>query len=684
MRVAGDGVAVEHDGLVVVIGAGVVVDPHHAALVVDVVVVNADDGGVIDVAVVLRVEQAGGAELLVVAVPRADLLHHLLLAPVVVLQVLGLVQAAVPVVLHALDGEVLRRGLVDDEAAPVLLPHGRREVVLVLVNLRADLQVRTTREGVIGHVVNLFRRQRLPVVVATGCILHHLQLAEVGATLEGPLVNEEAEACTLVVVVGVGVLEVHRLQLRAATEGMRGNQAQMGVRTEVANQVVVYLNAVIVVVALLVARDGGDLRIGVAIGVIDNQVGVAVVALERPPPGHAILVADEEVIVAAGQVAVLHAPQRALRLRLGDGDGRYAKARLVAEVPQLVQAVARPRVADEAAGSAVLPVVEGNGGVERRAYPAAVLVVLAPVERHVRLAHELVAATLGDGELTDDEDALVAQLGLRHGRWRKVIGGVAVLYRQLAVVGHADEVAARGDEAVPDQVRGVEQAVPDGDRHVRPADEAAAVRGAAARHCKRVQVAGEGAAVEDERVAAGGGSHQAAVGGVAADGGEDGHGGVAVVEARGLATTENLGDDAARELRAGAHLPGRVQVAEGGTAGAVEGGLGHVRGVVFAARVERQRVAVAVEGAAEGMLVRAHAHAAAVDVMGHAQHLPGIAVAFFHFKPQLRPVGGAADEVGRGLGALAGEIAAAGDGGVDGELKAWALDQGKFVPAAVG
>ena len=258
--VADEGIALQVDGLVVVVRAGVIVDTHHAAGLVDVGIVHADDADVPDVVVAVRLEQVRGVELLVVGIPRANLVHHLALAALVVLQAVCLLCVTVVVVLHAVDGEVLRRGLVDDEPSAVGLPRGRGEVALVFAVVDADAQLVAAREGIVGHADDLCGAECLPVVAATGGVLHHLHLPEVGAAREGSFADVEVERQQRVVVVGVGVLEIERLELLAVLEGVGRNHAEMGVGAPVAHQVVVYLHAVAVVVALVIAGDGRDFR----------------------------------------------------------------------------------------------------------------------------------------------------------------------------------------------------------------------------------------------------------------------------------------------------------------------------------------------------------------------------------------------------------------------------------------
>ena len=124
MLVSGNGVPVKGDGLVVVVGAWVVVDAHGAILAVDAIIVNPYDRGVIDIAVVLRFEERGGAEVLIHGVPGSEACHHVGLAGIVVFHTIVVLcrHVAVPAVFHAIDGEVGGGGLVDDEEIQVLLP----------------------------------------------------------------------------------------------------------------------------------------------------------------------------------------------------------------------------------------------------------------------------------------------------------------------------------------------------------------------------------------------------------------------------------------------------------------------------------------------------------------------------------------------------------------------------------
>ena len=155
----------------------------------------------------------------------------------------------------------------------------------------------------------------------------------------------------------------------------------------------------------------------------------------------------------------------------------------MAQVLELVQAVARPRVADEAAAHAVLPVVEGNVGIEVGANPAAVLVVGASVEGDVGLTDELVGAAFGGIQLVNHKGAL--------SRTVEIEGGVAVLQGKVDAAGHAGEGGAGSYKVSKRQVVGVEEAFADGDGHVRPAHESAAVDGFIE---LLMQVAGKGAA----------------------------------------------------------------------------------------------------------------------------------------------------------------------------------------------
>ena len=70
-----EGVAVNGDGLVVVVRARVVVDAQGTVVRLQVAVVAAHDAGVPDVLLVVRSQQAAGGKLLIVCVPQAQGLH---------------------------------------------------------------------------------------------------------------------------------------------------------------------------------------------------------------------------------------------------------------------------------------------------------------------------------------------------------------------------------------------------------------------------------------------------------------------------------------------------------------------------------------------------------------------------------------------------------------------------------
>ena len=89
----------------------------------------------------------------------------------------------------------------------------------------------------------------------------------------------------------------------------------------------------------------------------------------------------------------------------------------------------------------------------------------------------------------------------------KIIGGVTVLNSEFAVVCHPGEVLTYADEIVPDQIRGVEEALTYGDGHIRPADKATAVGSTSI----RMQIARERAALYDQRVTVGSGTYQSAI-----------------------------------------------------------------------------------------------------------------------------------------------------------------------------
>ena len=113
------------------------------------------------------------------------------------------------------------------------------------------------------------------MVVISGGVLHHLELLEVRAVLKGSCFNGEIKRQQSVVVVGIGVLEVERLECLAVTESMRGYETQMGVVAPVAHKVIVYLYAIAVVVTLAVACNDGYLRC-FTVAVLDNKVGIGI------------------------------------------------------------------------------------------------------------------------------------------------------------------------------------------------------------------------------------------------------------------------------------------------------------------------------------------------------------------------------------------------------------------------
>ena len=225
MRVALDGIATQSQRLVVVIRAHIVVDAHHTVGIVNVTIVDPYHIGVIDGGVIVDLQQVGGIEVLVVGIPDAQVIvHHLLL--VVVGQRLGLVGVAVIVVFHAVHRLVLNRSIIDDDAVAEGTPCVAVKIVLVLRTVTADPGLRRTVEGVRGYAEYLVSLQRLPMVVAPGDILHHLDLLQIRTVLEGFFVNHEVEAHQRVEDVVAGILEVEALQLRAASKGTRGDDAQ--------------------------------------------------------------------------------------------------------------------------------------------------------------------------------------------------------------------------------------------------------------------------------------------------------------------------------------------------------------------------------------------------------------------------------------------------------------------------
>ena len=644
MRIACDGISLQHDVLVVVVRSWVVVDAHHAVLAVDVAVVDTDDAGIIHVAVVLRVQERCCAELQIVGIPRAYLVHHLLLSVVIVLEVRLLVEAAEPVVEHALHVEVLGRSLVDDEASAVRLPRVACHVVLVLVGLCADSQVGAAREGIVGHGDDLIGGERLPVVGALSSVLHHLQLAEFGAAVEGACADKELEGGPGTGI-GIRVLEVERLQLLAIAEGMGCDESQMGVVAcwDVAYQVIVYLYAIAVVIGFIVIHDGSNLR-GIAIGIVHNQIGIIVIVLEFPAHGFKVLVANVEVIVLAREVAICYAPQRTLRLGLGYVFGDDGEQRLLAQVLQLVQAVGGEGVADEAA-VVVIPVVESRAARDVQLHPAAVGPVFLAVERHVGLSLELVCHALGYYHLVEDERALL-RLHLHR--------GIASLQLEVFSACHVGESAPVHHHVVVGPSLWIEDAVADGQGDVilNASHEATTV--GTCRSTTVDQRAREGTAVYLHRIHGKNTrptrhvAHHTAVIHVTSLPRVDAHGRMAVVELRG-SRSQDACHDTSREPVASINLARGTKVANGGTADIAEGCRRVVNGAIKCPSIESQHVAVAVECTTEGVkhhvLKTSHNGTIGVNVLRHTEHLAAITLSGIHVGCQRLPVGRVVDEI---------------------------------------
>ena len=568
--------------------------------------------------------------------------HHLLLIGVG--QRLGLVGVAELMVLHAMLGEVLHSGVVDDDARAVGLPRRAAQVLLIDASVRAHLGVGRGQEDVVAQLRHLCGGEALPVVGALGGVLHHLHLRQVGTVGKCLVANLEVEGQQGVVVVGVGVLEVEGFQRRAVVEGTRRNHGQVGVGAPVAHEVVVYLHAVVVVVALLVAGDDGNLR-GIAVGIVGQQVvgaalGAAVeVVLKVPALGADGLVAEVVVVVLAREVAVGDAPEGALGLGGGNAARLDDETHGFRNVLQLVLARGLEAVADKHAGIGQrAPVVEGRTLGHGDVHHGTCGPVVLAAKLHRGVAGEGVGAAVGHGDAVEDEGAL--RHSVAHGAGVAAVEGDGVVGAIVALgVGVVEGRAAEAVELAGVQAVGDALAV--GSGVVAPADEGGgvavlaarrhvegAVEEAARQHVLRLVTVTDEAAGAQRAVAqllGDGGRDAAVVDGVGSDGGTVGHTGAH--QSCGV----QVAADAARD----------VQVADGGPADVAEGRGEGIAGV----DAHTERVAVAVVDAGEGLFVCSHHGGDTRDVSRLAEILAAVGVAL---RPcgQCVPVSSRGDEPG--------------------------------------
>ena len=127
MGVTRNGIGVQCYGLVVPVRTGIIVDLHGSSFTVNVIVIHTHYRCVIDIAVILSVQKAGGTELLVQSVPKYKARHHIGLTRLVVLDTVIILgsHVTVPAVLDTLHGEIGIGGLIGNETALMVLPYGR-------------------------------------------------------------------------------------------------------------------------------------------------------------------------------------------------------------------------------------------------------------------------------------------------------------------------------------------------------------------------------------------------------------------------------------------------------------------------------------------------------------------------------------------------------------------------------
>ena len=554
-------------------------------------------------------------------------------------------------VLHTLNGEILSGGLIDDETATVILPCVAAEESLILLSLSADFQIGATREGIVGYVERLRRLEALPVVVAPGGVLHHLQFLEVRATLKSAFANEEVKVEQCIVIVSVGILEIHRLKLTAIAEGMRSDESQMGMITPVTHQVVVNLHAIAVIVALLISRDSRNLR-SLATAVLDNHIGITVSAFKRPAFSYAILVANIIMVVATREVAISDTPVSAFGFRFRDYCSDNANRRSVSEIFQLVHTVTCPRIADKTS-VVIHPVVEGHTARCGETYPATILIVILAINGHLGFALELIGTTFCDIDITNHKHALLD--------FSEMIGRIAVGESQIAVFFHSGEggAATNGFEVGP-SLR-IEESVGNHHWNVRPSHEASTVSSI---H-ELGEFATERAFLNEQRVGTFvDTSHQSSKRCVATLHRMNRHLRVTVIETC-RATSFDTGNYTSRILTIGMQRANCVQVTDGSTAHPKERSHSISDRCTFMTAVHGERVVVTIEGSVERVRLSSYRHAFGVDVVSQAEDFSAIRCAILHIDSQFHPLRIGLYEIGIGFGSATNKVAGAHDGGTD-------------------
>ena len=275
-----------------------------------------------------------------------------------------------------------------------------------------------------------------------------------------------------------------------------------------------------------------------------------------------------------------------------------------------------PRVADEAARSTLRhPVVERRAFWNRQQHLGTRRVVFLAVALHQGLTEQLGRAAVGDQHLRKHRGALC---GAHQGRT------VALLERTLHTIRHADVGGTAFDVGC---FLRIEHTVLEPDGPVGPANHAPAaggIHGDMSRE-RAVLYRGVGLAAGVHI------THETAERGVALHllTGIEHAVGVAVDNRRRFVAVDD-GGDACSELMVAVDGARHVQVADGGTVQADERSAVVVDEfetvVASAAAVVGQRVAVAVEGAAEGLHLAAQAVAFKVEVGGQTEKLTFMAL----------------------------------------------------------
>ena len=248
------------DGLVVVVRAHVVVDASHTIVLLQVVRIATLHGRIIDRRTVVgSSQQRARIETLVVRVPQSQLLHHLVAQRVFVGQVCLSVLCQHTFVADTILIDFVARRFVADETVLHGRPHAAAPVVVQARARHTDERVGRSLEHIVPDALHGSRRHRFPVVVATGDVLHQIDLLQLWSVGKCPMADEEIWIRVGLVGNGVAVLEVDALHLRLTYKAVVSDAAQMGVAREEPHQVVHDDHLAIVRHRLLVDGGSGDI-----------------------------------------------------------------------------------------------------------------------------------------------------------------------------------------------------------------------------------------------------------------------------------------------------------------------------------------------------------------------------------------------------------------------------------------